>query len=109
MPTHHEYVFDQFVVSPKRRKIFAQLCIHKSYGTTFQDLLTAEASVLVPKYTIRYPKENIQNQVHRFANNFQIEFYISYSLIHAKILVPYNRKVINRFEFAATKLYALYN
>lgn len=62
MPTHHEYVFGQFVVSPKRRKIFAQLCKHKNYGTTFQGLLIAEESVSVPIYTIRDPKVSIQSQ-----------------------------------------------
>lgn len=106
MPAHHEYVFDRFVVSPRRRKISAQPCTHKNCGMTFRDLPIAEASVSAPVCTTPNPEWNSPTISKWTSNEFHST---AYSLIHAEILVPCSHKVINRFEFAATKLCALYN
>lgn len=106
-PAHHEYVFGQFVVSPKRRKISAQPCTHKNCGMIFPVLPIAEASVSARVCTTPNPELNIQNwKIFNWIWNF-FQFY--FILIHAEILVPYSHTVTNRFEFAATKLCALYN
>lgn len=107
MPKHHEYVCDRFVVSPKRKKTFAQRCTHKNYGMTFQDLPIAAESVSIPVCTIQDPDQKLSKLISEIEIFERVRSL--HSQIHAKIPVPYNHKVINRFGFVATKLYALCN